>query len=53
MEWLQFTRVFTLFIYLLSIGGVVTLNRQFDSPYLQLPFTQIILKGYFAIGLTE
>lgn len=41
-----------LFIHLL-IGTVVILNRQFDSPHPQLPFTQITLKGYFAVALTD
>jgi len=42
-----------LFIHLLNIGTVVILNRQFDSPHPQLPFTQITLKGYFAIALID
>ena len=32
------------FVYLFNIGTIVILNRQFDRPHLQLPFTQITLK---------
>lgn len=49
----SYIQLIYLFIYLLNIGTVLILNRQFYSPHLQLQFTQITITGYFAVALTD